>query len=189
MGAVRRIRNADMKTTISILVASLALLSLLVAANPESHTSSDPLRLRNLDRYIRITERPYEMHDSTILYCRPPEEVALNPHEPVHPETAFCNVYVNDKAKVPMLSGKGIYPEGSLVIKSKLVTVDSKKPLLFTVMEKMAGGYDADRGNWKYTVIDGTSYRQVASGRIDSCIACHSHYNETDYITREYIVQ
>jgi len=129
------------------------------------------------------------MHDSTILYCDPPEEVALNPHEPARPETAFCNVYVNDKAKGPMLSGKGIYPEGSVVIKSKLVTVESQEPVLLTVMEKMADGYDSDRGNWNYTVIDGTSYRQLASGRIDSCIECHSHYKQTDYITREYIVK
>jgi hypothetical protein len=189
IASVRRIRNADMRTTLSILVVSLALISLLVAANPATRMSSDPLRLRNMDRYIRITERPHEMHDSTIAFCRPPEEVALNPHEPAHPETAFCHVYVNDKAKEPMLSGTGIYPEGSLVIKSKLATVDSQKPLLFTVMEKMVDGYDADHGNWKYTVIDGTSYRQVASGRIDSCIECHSHYKETDYITREYLVQ
>ena len=178
-----------MKTTIFILVVSLAAIGLRIAASPAACPSGDPLRLRNLDRYVRITEQPYEMQDSTIVYCRPPEEVALNPHEPAHPETAFCNVYVNDKAREPMVSEKGIYPEGSIVIKSKLATFDSQKPILFTVMEKMADGYDANRGNWKYTVIDGNSYRQVASGRIDSCIECHEQYKTTDYITREYIVQ
>lgn len=178
-----------MRIVIAIILVSLALVSLRVVTQPAAHPSSDSLELRDLDRYVRITEQPHEMHDSTIEYCRAAEEVALNPHEPALPETAFCHVYVNEKAKEPMLSGKGIYPEGSVVIKSKLATVDSQKPLLFTVMEKMADGYDSDRGNWKYSVVDGTSYRQVASGRIDSCIDCHSQYQQTDYITREYIAE
>jgi len=178
-----------MKTLISVLAIVVALIGFrLVASTPFRH-SPDPLQLRNLDRYVRVTDRPFEMHDSTIVFCRPPEEVALNPHEPTHPKTAFCNVYVNDKAKEPMLSGKGIYPEGSIVIKSKLATVNSQKPELFTVMEKMADTYDSDRGNWRYSVIDGISYRQVASGRIDSCIECHEQYKATDYITREYITE
>ncbi|MDX1928399.1 MAG: cytochrome P460 family protein [Pirellulaceae bacterium] len=176
-----------MRSTVFILVVSGALIGLLIAANRAAPPSGTALRLRDLNRYVRITEQPYEMHDSTILYCKQTDEVALNPHEPARPEKAFCHVYVNDKAKEPMLSGKGNYPEGAIVIKSKLATVDSQQPLLFTVMEKMAEGYDSDRGNWKYTVIDGTSYRQVASGRIDSCIDCHSLYKQTDYITREYL--
>ncbi|QDU94369.1 cytochrome P460 family protein [Lignipirellula cremea] len=178
-----------MKTAISVLAVVVALIGIRLYASPPIRPSLEPLQLRRLDRYVRITDRPFEMQDSTITFCRPPEEIALNPHDPAFPETAFCHVYVNEIAKNPMLTGKGIYPEGSLVIKSKLAAADSQKPELFTVMQKMANGYDTERGNWKYTVVDGTSYRQLASGRIDSCIQCHEQYKETDYITREYIAE
>lgn len=157
--------------------------------------SHDALDLRKLDGYVRITDRPFPMHDSTVALCRAPGGIAVNPHEPAHPQTAFCHVYVNDIAKDCMLTGKGIYPEGSIVIKSKLAKVDSHQAELFTVMQKMASGYDTDRGNWKcsvvwkYSVVDGTSYREVASGRIDSCIECHEHYKGTDYITRAYMAK
>lgn len=86
-----------------------------------------------------------------------------------------------------MVSGNGTYPVGSVVIKSKLSTSDSQTPVLFTVMQKMDDGYDKGHGNWKYTVIDGTTFRQLASGRIDSCVDCHAHYKATDYVTREYL--
>ena len=178
-----------MKTAITVLAIVVALVGFRVVASPPLRHSPHTLQLRNLERYVRITDRPFEMHDSTIVFCRPPEEVALNPHEPAQPKKAFCNVYVNDKAKETMLSGKGTYPEGSIVIKSKLATIDSQHPELFTVMEKMADDYDAERGNWKYYVVDGNSFRQVASGRIDSCIECHEQYRGTDYITREYITE
>jgi hypothetical protein len=90
-------------------------------------------------------------------------------------------------AKDVIVSGKGTYPVGSLVIKSKLASADDPTPHLFTVMQKMATGYDSKRGDWKYTVIDGIAYREMASGRIDSCIECHEQYKETDYVTREYL--
>lgn len=176
-----------MKTAIPLLAAFAALIACRLVASPPFSNSPSSLGLRNLDRYVRITDRPFEMHDVTVVACRAPEDVARNPHKPVNPKTAFCNVYVNAVAKDPMVSGKGIYPEGSIVIKSKLATIDSREPELFTVMQKMAKGYDENHGDWRYSVVDGTSYRQLASGRIDSCIECHEQHKETDYITREYI--
>lgn len=158
-------------------------------ANPPTPKREPIPFLRYLEKYIRITQEPFEMQDSTIVSCQPPELVARNPHEPENPAAAFCDVHVNAIAKETMLSGKGNYPVGSLVIKSKLPTVDSKRAELFTVMQKMEPGYDAEHGDWKYFVIDGKSYRQVAAGRIDSCIECHAGYQETDYITRTYLEQ
>jgi len=33
-------------------------------------------------------------------------------------------------------------------------------------------------------VLDGTNKRVLSRGRIDSCIDCHRHYAETDFVTR-----
>jgi hypothetical protein len=100
---------------------------------------------------------------------------------------AYCHVYVSKAAKEPILTGRGSYPEGAVIIKSKLAGKDGTKPILYTVMTKMAAGYDADHGDWRYSVLEGPSLREVAAGRIDSCIECHDHYKDTDYVTRAYL--
>lgn len=174
-------------TAIVLSLAAVVFAIWAVAGDRAGSPNSQPLRLRNLDQYIKVTNEPFKMHDSTIAFCRAPEEIAINPHEPSHPTTAFCNVYVNARAKETMISGEGTYPEGSLVIKSKLENARDKTPILYTVMEKMAAGYDEKNGNWKYIVVDGASFRQMAAGRIDSCIACHVDYAATDFITRTYL--
>jgi len=147
----------------------------------------EPIDLRDLSQYVRVTEQPVEMDDTTAQLCRPADWEAVNPHEPKYPQKAFCNVYVSPMAKEIMLSGKGTYPEGSLVIKSKLATAESKTPELFTVMQKMPAGYDEEHGDWKYLVVDGSTFKLLAAGRIDSCKSCHDQYAETDYVTRVYL--
>ena len=181
-----------MKIAIVTCSISATILGLCLFASPPPSPSTDALHLRNLERYVKITERPFEMHDSTALLCKAPvapDEVPSNPHEPTYPKAAFCNVYVNAVAKDVILSGTGQYPVGSVVIKSKLSSVDDTTPDLFTVMQKMPSGYDRERGDWKYIVVDGATYRQLAAGRIDSCIDCHEHYKATDFVTREYLTK
>ena len=178
-----------MKITRIAIALSAGLLGLYLLANPTLPQSGNVPPLLNLDSYIRITEEPFEMQESTTALCLVRAESAMSPHEPENPATAFCDVYVNPIAKETMISGEGVYPVGSLVIKSKLATPESKRAELFTVMQKMPAGYDADHGDWKYSVIDGKSYRQLAVGRIDSCIDCHAAYQETDYITRTYLAK
>ncbi len=177
-----------MKTASRFILFGSSLFGAILLASPPVTPSSDSLKLSDLTQYIRITQQPFKMHDSTAILCAPSAvKKATTPHEPDYPESAFCNVYVNSLAKETMLSGDGIYPVGSIVIKSKLTKRDSQEPELFTVMEKMENGYDAEHGNWKYIVADGKTFKQIATGRIDSCIECHTQYKETDYITREYM--
>ena len=180
-----------MKTALLTCLTAAMSVGVYLLADPPKSPSTDPLQLRKLETYVKITDRPFEMHDSTVGFCRAPprpDAIQINPHDPTHPKTVFCNVYVNAIAKDVILSGQGTYPVGSIVIKSKLSTADDSTPDLFTVMQKMPSGYDSKGGDWKYTVIDGTEYREMASGRIDSCIGCHKYYKATDYVTREYLV-
>ena len=166
----------------SLLISSLTILTWLAPNSP-----AEDLSLEQLSKYHRVTKVPFQMQDSTSLLCRPVTQAAQNPHEPISPQVAFCNVYVNEIAKATMESGKGKYPTGSLIIKSKLSAVNAKETELFTVMRKMPEGYDKEHGDWKYSVHDGLSFRMLASGRIDSCIDCHSSYSKTDYVTRTYM--
>lgn len=146
----------------------------------------EELNLRALSKYEKITEQPFLMEDMTAQLCKQPSLIAENIHAPTFPAVAYCNVYVNELAKQTILSGEGMYAEGSLIIKSKLKNIDDEKPELYTVMRKMPKGYDAARGDWQYMVVSDT-FRLLAAGKIDSCIGCHDDYKETDYVTRLYL--
>lgn len=171
-----------------IKILSMSLIVLLVAfllAAPPEKSKSLSVNLRNLADLVKITDEPFEMHDTTATLCKASAR-KQNPHEPVYPEKVFCNVYTNKIAAETMKTGTGIYPTGSVIVKSKLRNINSAKAELFTVMQKMEAGYDPDHGDWIYFVVDGT-YRQIASGKIDSCIDCHQEYQETDFVTRTYL--
>ncbi|MFM8571689.1 MAG: cytochrome P460 family protein [Pirellula sp.] len=178
-----------MKTKFShraLLTISLSTLGLAHWLNAQS-PQKPRLDSSDLKQYIQVTKEPFEMLDTTSTLCRPPTDLRDNPHEPLYPEKAFCHVYVNEIALRTMQAGKGEYPEGSWLIKSKLATRKSTKAELLTVMQKMPAGYDPQHGDWKYSVIDGRTQREIASGRIESCIDCHASYQSTDYVTRTYM--
>jgi len=42
----------------------------------------EPIDLRDLSQYVRVTEQPVEMDDTTAQLCRPADWEAVNPHEP-----------------------------------------------------------------------------------------------------------
>lgn len=150
--------------------------------------SDDPEALSRLvaeiDALHRVTEAPHRMADSTVVFCR----VAYNPNIHEGRESpAYCHVYVTADAKEPMVTGEGAYPRGSVVVKAKLASEQSRDAVLYTVMRKMEDGYDTKHGDWEYAVLDGPSKRVLARGRIDSCIECHQQHASTDYVTRAYM--
>ncbi|MFM7321692.1 MAG: cytochrome P460 family protein [Armatimonadota bacterium] len=132
----------------------------------------------------RVTKVPHRMADSTAALCR--ISFNLNPHEGDR-DPAFCLVYTTPDAKGVMTSGKGRYPRGAVIVKSKLAGEKSSDVLLYTTMRKREAGYDARNGDWEYGVLDGRSKRVLAAGRIETCIACHRRYASTDYVTRAYL--
>jgi len=138
------------------------------------------------DSLVRITDKPHEMADSTAALCLVPVE---KPHR-IHDgflEPAFCHVYVSKDAELAIRSGDPSYPVGAIIVKSKFAKGKENRPTLFTVMRKMQADYDTNHGDWEYSIVDGTTRRVQARGRIDSCIQCHADYKETGYVTREYM--
>jgi hypothetical protein len=140
-----------------------------------------------LDALFRVTESPHPMADTTIVLCRAPDETEVAKVHAGHVKPAYCHVYVSEEGKEPMLTGKGAYPRGCVVVKTKLASEQSTDVMLYTVMRKMEAGYDAKHGDWEYSVLDGPSQRILARGRIDSCIECHEQHASTDYVTRAYV--
>lgn len=172
----------------TVVSCALALLASTIAFAMETSDSELVRDATNFRELFRITDEPHEMDDSINRACRP---FGFNPtliHDG-YGESAFCNVYVNEKGKRALISGLDRYPEGSMIVKSKLRSKDDSKPELYTVMQKMGTTFDTKNGNWEYSVIDGHTRRILARGRIDSCISCHARYAKTDYVTRVYIKQ
>ena len=137
----------------------------------------------NLDKMNKITERRYLMDIDAIQLCaaRP-----KNMQKSVHVDY-FCEVYTNDKGQKTLKTGEGEYPVGSVIIKAKFAGKEAKVAELFTVMRKMEPGYDAKHGDWEYSVVNGKNTRELARGKIGSCISCHKDYSSTDYVTRVYL--
>ena len=135
---------------------------------------------------VRITDTPHEMADLTAALCRVPTEKPHSIHDGFL-EPAFCHVYVSKDAEPAIRSGDSNYPVGATIVKSKFARGKQDRPVLFTVMRKMQPGYDANHGDWEYSIVDGLTRRVQARGRIDSCIQCHANYKKTGYVTREYM--
>ena len=100
----------------------------------------------------------------------------------------FINVFVNEAGRSAMLGKKRPrFPEGTLIVKEKLLARDASEPELLTVMLKHARGYDPEGGDWEYLVLDGRGQQVRARGKLETCRACHQAYPETDFVARSYL--
>ena len=110
------------------------------------------------------------------------------PMQPVAPHGDFyCHVFVNEAGLDTMRTGQGQYPVGTVIVKQKFADDQGTETELFTVMRKMADGYDSENGNWEYSTVDRSAKNVLSRGRLESCINCHNAYEKTDYVTREYL--
>ena len=108
-----------------------------------------------------------------------------NPHR-----DKFVTVYVNDAGRSAMMEKKRPrFPEGTLIVKEKLLARDASEPELLTVMLKHARGYDPEGGDWEYLVLDGRGQQVRARGKLETCRACHQAYPDTDFVARSYLPQ
>jgi hypothetical protein len=130
-------------------------------------------------KWAKVNPAPFRVSSVIAFLCgRPsPQQVAKiqaeedkDPHKIHSNETndslsAFISVYVDSLAADAMLHQKTpYYPVGSVIVKEKLLTADSKSPVLLTVMEKREKGYNPE-----------------------SCQSCHVRYKDDDYVTRTYL--
>jgi hypothetical protein len=139
-------------------------------------------------KWTRVNPRPHWVFSQLAALCRSltPEEqagVAADPHE-----DKFVTVYVNEVARAAMLhQQKPTFPMGSVIVKEKLTSADSRTPELLTVMRKQRKGYNPRGGDWEYLVFDGTAAAVQSQGDSQRCVSCHAQWKETDYVSRAYL--
>jgi hypothetical protein len=100
----------------------------------------------------------------------------------------YITVYVNDRARRPLMEQeKPKYPQGSIIVKEKLTTAESKSPELLTVMIKRERGYNPAVGDWEFMGLDGTGEIVRARGKLETCQGCHQKYSHVDHVHRGYL--
>jgi hypothetical protein len=166
----------------------LPLLSLLAVgciSPPYPTPPADPPPAPAVDtdysKWPSVTDEPYEVPLGRILPCSyglPSKEATHGPHS-VH----AIAVRVNSVGREAFLARTPV-PVGTVVVKEKLA--DDKVTAVGT-MTKREAGYDAEYGDWEYGYRElRTDAPPAASGRLDSCIACHRIAKAKDYLYRPY---
>lgn len=97
------------------------------------------------------------------------------------------NIYMNELAANAFDEDTN-YPVGSIVVKEKQIhgyrTKESDEwqgtGNGVGGMIKRADGFDSKNGNWEYFYFE--SVEKIESGKMDSCIACHSKAKDNDYV-------
>ncbi|MGO9950930.1 MAG: cytochrome P460 family protein [Dissulfurispiraceae bacterium] len=94
------------------------------------------------------------------------------------PHGAFESTYVNKIAMDSMKNTKGM-ADGSIIV---MENYDSDKKLEgCTVMYKISG-YNPQAGDWFWVNYAAPGGYVVASGKVESCISCHSDRKANDFL-------
>jgi hypothetical protein len=177
---------------------SLVATALLVGglSRPESQTVTpnnfrfQAEELNDNSLWTQVNTEPYHISTAVDLLCRAPSKADYEFERKKNPHAAtYITVYVNKVGREAMFA-KDVqrFPAGSVIVKKKVGTYfEDRKTLLYTVMKKRESGYNPVVGDWEFLVVSGDGARLEASGKIESCQACHVRKSETDFIFRSYL--
>jgi hypothetical protein len=157
-----------MKTVLSVLLLFLPLLS----EEPDTH----------------VKPVPYSYNAEFIFpYWKQMHKLNTDPLESAS-HRAWIDLYVNDLAKQPYEVNASSFPEGSIVLKPLFPDKERSSIARLVIMMKMQKGYDSDNGDWWYGVYDETGKEGWHTGKIKSCIKCHTHAKSTDYMFSDIVM-
>ena len=193
-----------MKTGKKIVVASLALILLvcivfrLRSSQAREESSGSPPTvaagvpdlkdIRDYKTWTRVHATPLLLPAPLDALCRMPTpkdsvETSVNPHR-----KKYFTVYVNELGRQAMMSElKPTFPIGSIIVKEKLLAIDSASPEMLTVMVKREKGFNRESGDWEYMVVNGEQTEIEGRGNLANCRSCHAIKSETDYVFRSYL--
>ena len=136
--------------------------------------------IKKYKSWTKVNDKPQIMWSEVAALCRPLSQKESD--ENIH-NNKYINVYVNSVGKTEMLEKKNpVFPVGTIIVKEKLLTLESKKPVLLTVMIKREKGFNPQVGDWEFMTLDGTAANITSRGKIESCQSCHVNYKENDFI-------
>ncbi len=150
---------------------------------PEDKKIWDYLR-NHRKEMIRVTRNPYHVTRVGPLDCSRPN---VFPHSP-HGEH-WIDVFTSPNAAPMMTTGKGVYPEGAMILKQKYLDAAGYNTEFYTGMRKRERGYNPELGDWEFFMLDSNGDTVIARGKIESCMDCHRKYEATDFVSRRYLME
>lgn len=175
------------RTILQALLFLPALATLSCTVVTRSAPTAPDTDLATLARYRQwtlVNPEPQFMKPASAIDCA----MIQVRQEPSPHLNKWVSVYVNPVGREQMmtkLSPK--FPIGSMIVKEKLGSVDSKKPEMLTAMIKREPGYNPEGGDWEYLVLDGSALMITERGKLKRCSGCHQPYDDTDFVTRTYL--
>ena len=188
-------KSPYMKTLVFLLALGTCLGAALFLSSPAQSevkaSSNEPpssALIAGYQKWTRVNPTPKYVQSVIAGMCAAPTP-QMQQMEDSNPHLGkFVVVYVNDIGRAAMMEQKlPHFPQGSIIVKEKLVKHDSTAPELLTVMRKREPGYDPIKGDWEYMVFDSSAKVLQASGKLEKCQACHLLQKPTDYISRSYL--
>lgn len=201
-----------MRRTLLIGVAAVVLAGLILQGvsakdavplgnNPPSNVNQKALREleKTLQSYrpemVRVTDKPFHVVppkriNRPAVLCAPANlddrkaDAERNPHE-----GHWIHVFITAGGREPIAKGAADYPEGTIILKQKLKDAAGKQTVFYTGMLKREAGYAKDVGDWEFFTTDAAGKKVTARGQMQSCVSCHQEFEETGYVSREYLVK
>jgi hypothetical protein len=181
--------NASAKTAALILLASS-----LWGLSQSSLSSGTQLSVSDVagsfTNYQRITKSVVYVNFELAILCRgaSKEEVeAARLKFGPHANTGIL-IYMNEAAAKAFATNGSVFPVGAAIVKQKTIhgyrDKNGKRVQEASNgvggMIKRPAGYDPKHGDWEYFYFEDA--KKIESGRITSCVQCHSSAKEKDYV-------
>jgi hypothetical protein len=152
--------------------------------NPEKIIADKP-EIADYKTWTKVNDKPQIMWSEVAALCRIPTDREME--NDIH-NNKYINVYVNSIGKDEMMTKKfPVFPQGTVIVKEKLSTPDSRTPELLTVMLKREKNFNSENGDWEYMTVTGAATEITARGKLTSCQSCHAADKPTDYVSRKYL--
>jgi len=140
--------------------------------------------------FLQITKGIVFVNPELAMLCRGAsrEEIdAAGVRFGPHASTGIL-VFMNRLAADAFAANASVYPVGAVIVKKKKVSASanddgSRVHAAETGvggMVKRVAGYDPKHGDWEYFFFEDT--KRIESGRIASCVQCHSSAKDRDYV-------
>lgn len=156
----------------------LALVVLLVACSPIVSSTSDSQEndlesiLAEYQNWVRVTPQPLIIPSWLWGMCDIPAGQAARLASP-HSDR-YSNVYVNEAGAISMAqAGERLFPEGSIIVKEKLLQADDSQAVAIGIMIKREDGYNPEGGGWEYAYWEGEGSIQRGMEQVRHCQDCH----------------
>jgi len=163
-----------MKKNIFILAG---LILLIACSSKEAKNTKVSQIAKNYKKLNKMTKSPVFVNPQIAVLCTAPSKATIDNIKKEKGPHAMASVlmYMNDSAAKAFKTKPFKFPEGAVIVKDKLTLSRGVGGMI-----KRHKGYDPKNGDWEYFYFNKPD--KIQSGKIESCIKCHSAKSKTDYV-------